>query len=109
MKESLYEGGALQDLNEHLSKIYETCQYCCLIGVTEDQKMLKLFPMSLARRAKDWLLALPSITIATRNELKEKFLERFFSITKFIAKMAEITHFVQKDEKSMFENVSNSY
>jgi hypothetical protein len=49
--------------------------------------------MSLIGGAKDSLLALPSGTIETWDELKEKFLKRFFHVTKFMVKRAEITDF----------------
>src|SRR4030065_1731888 len=73
LKENAFDGNPIRDPNEHLSKFNETCQYCCPEGITEDQKRLRLFPMSLIERAKEWLLALLSGTIATWDELEEKF------------------------------------
>jgi len=49
------------------------------------------------------LLVLASGTIATSNELEEKFMERFFLVMKFMDKCAEITKFKQGDDKSLYD------
>jgi len=41
--------------------------------------------------AKDWLNALPSGTIATWDQLKKQFLDRFFQTTKYFERKEEIT------------------
>jgi len=55
----------------------------------------------LVARAKDSLLSLPSGTIETYVELKEKFRQQFFLVTKFMEKCVEITHFEQGDAEPL--------
>ncbi|KAL0311331.1 UNVERIFIED_CONTAM: hypothetical protein Sangu_2427800 [Sesamum angustifolium] len=47
-------------------------------GVTEEQIKLRAFPFSLADQAKDWLYFLPSGSVTTWNDLKRRFLEKYF-------------------------------
>ena len=55
LRENQYDGGSLQDPYEHLSIFYESCLFCCPDGVTEDQKKLRLFALTLVGRSKEWL------------------------------------------------------
>jgi len=98
-----YDGGSLQDPYEHLSTFHESCIFCCPDGVTEDQKKLQLFALTLTERAKDWLHALPNGTIQQWKELEEKFLKRFFPISKLLEKRAEISSFEQGDTESLYD------
>jgi hypothetical protein len=102
LRENQY-GGSLQDPYEHLSLFYESCLFCCPDGVTEDQKKLQLFALTLTGRAKDWLHALPNGTIQKWDELEEKFLKRFFPLSKLLKKRAEISGFKQGDTESLYD------
>jgi len=54
LKENQYDGREAQCLHEHLSKFYETCQYCVPpANVFEDQQQLRFFAFALSGRAKD--------------------------------------------------------
>jgi len=70
--------------HEHLSRFYETCEFCVpTANVTDDQKKLRLFAFTLIGRAKDCMLTLPSGTTQTWDELELKLLERFFLMSKY--------------------------
>ena len=97
LRENQYDGGSLQNPYEHLSIFYESCLFCCSNGVTEDHKKLQLFDITLTETAKDWLHTLPNGTIQKWDELKEKFLKRFFPLSKLLKKRAEISGFKQGD------------
>ncbi|PNX54761.1 hypothetical protein L195_g048382, partial [Trifolium pratense] len=49
-----YSGSESQCPNLHLSHFYEACDYKDPPGVSESDKMLRLFKHSLSGRAKDW-------------------------------------------------------
>lgn len=66
---------------EHLARFYEITSICKPNDTTEDQVNLRLFSFSLIGKAKDWLLCLPIGTIWTWKELKNNFLEIFFTTT----------------------------
>ena len=72
-------------------------------NVTEDQNMLRLFAFTLTWRAKYWLLFILSGTIQTWKELEVKFLDRFFPMSKYWEKKAEITSFKQGETKSLYD------
>jgi len=66
LKENQYEGRDAQFTHEHLSRFYETFQFCVPpANNNEDQKRLRLFAFTLTGRAKYWLLSLSSGTIQT--------------------------------------------
>jgi hypothetical protein len=103
LEKNQYDGGSLQDPYEHLSTFHESCLFCCPDGVTENQKKLQLFALTLTGRAKDWLHALPNGTIQKWDELEEKFLKRFFPLSKLLEKRAEISSFEQGDTESLYD------
>jgi len=71
--------------------------------VTENQKKLQLFALTLTGRVKDLLHALPNGTIQKWDELEEKFLKRFFPLSKLLKKRAEISGFKQGDTESLYD------
>jgi len=71
--------------------------------VTDSQKKLRLFPFTLTRRARDWLLTIPSRTIQTWEELELKFLEKYFPMSKYWDTKMEIQNFKQGDTESLYD------
>jgi hypothetical protein len=71
--------------------------------VSESDKKLKLFKLSLAGRARDWIDTLPPNIIGTWGELAEKFRDKFFPIHKFLERRNEITTFEQGDAESLHD------
>ncbi|GAU24617.1 hypothetical protein TSUD_289800 [Trifolium subterraneum] len=86
-----------------LARFYEACGYTDPTGVSESNKKLRLFPLSLTGRAKDWIDTLPPNTIATWDELELKFRERYFPIHKFLERRNDITNFEQGDSESLYD------
>ena len=74
-----------------------------IAGVTEGALMLKLFPYSLQDRARAWLNLLPPSSISTWQELVERFLVKYFSLSKNAKLRNEITTFQQLDDESLYE------
>ncbi|KAL8125254.1 hypothetical protein AgCh_012801 [Apium graveolens] len=72
-------------------------------GVSEDAVKLRLFPLSLRDKAKSWLHSLPAGSIATWEELAQKFLTKFFHMAKTTAIRNALTQFAQKSGESLCE------
>lgn len=79
LKDNLFNGQAINDSQEHLSKFYETCSMCKPPGVeveiVDDQVKLRFFGFSLIGRANDCLLCIPNRKIQPWKEPEDKFLE----------------------------------
>jgi len=65
-----------ENLYTHLSTFYE------------------LFPFSLSRKAKDWLNSHPNHSLRRRSEI-EKFLQKFFPLSRLIKAKSNISNFRQ--------------
>ncbi|GKE97718.1 retrovirus-related pol polyprotein from transposon TNT 1-94, partial [Tanacetum coccineum] len=70
--------------------------------VTQDQVMLRVFPMSLTRAAIRWLKNEPSGSITNWETLKTKFLNKYCPPTRTKKKMEEINNFQQEPDESLF-------
>jgi len=79
----------------HLNTFYE------LVGIMGFQLAdieniyMHLFPFSLPGKAKDWLKSLPNQSLTSREDIEEKFLQRFFPISRYIKAKSEISMFIQ--------------
>ncbi|KAK4398197.1 hypothetical protein Sango_1295200 [Sesamum angolense] len=73
-----FRGLAGEDPHKHLKEFHVVCSGMRPQGVTEEQIKLRAFPFSLADQAKDWLFFLPSGSVTTWNDLKRRFLEKYF-------------------------------
>ncbi|GAU15422.1 hypothetical protein TSUD_44590 [Trifolium subterraneum] len=103
LKENQFSGNESECPNIHLARFYEACGYTDPTGVSESNKKLTLFPLSLTGRAKDWIDTQPPNTIATWDELELKFRERYFPIHKFLERRNELTNFEQGDAESLYD------
>ncbi|GAU38093.1 hypothetical protein TSUD_318870 [Trifolium subterraneum] len=103
LKENQFAGSESECLNIHLARFYEACGYTDPPGITESNKKLRLFPLSLTGRAKDWIDTLPPNTITSWDELELKFRERYFPIHKFLERRNDITNFEQGDSESLYD------
>ncbi|GAU10206.1 hypothetical protein TSUD_421460, partial [Trifolium subterraneum] len=103
LKENQFSGSESEFPNIHLAQFYEACGYTDPTGVSESNKKLRLFPLSLTGRAKDWIDTLPPNTIASWDELELKFRERYFPIHKFLERRNDITNFEQGDSESLYD------
>ncbi|GJZ68827.1 reverse transcriptase domain-containing protein [Tanacetum coccineum] len=69
----------------------------------EKAVILRTFPFSLSVEAKIWLNELNEGTITSWNELREAFISRYFSFTKFKRPLNEIHSFHQLDNETLVE------
>ncbi|XP_024025307.1 uncharacterized protein LOC112092710 [Morus notabilis] len=94
---------ATEDPHIHLRQFIEVSDAFKLPGVTKDTLRLKLFPYSLRDKARVWLNSLLPDSVASWDELAEKFLMKYFPPTKNAKLRNDITLFQQADGESLYE------
>ncbi|CAN6576402.1 unnamed protein product [Malus baccata var. baccata] len=77
-----FHGFSTEDANKHLMKFHVVCSGMRPANVDEEQVKLRAFPFTLEAKAKEWLYNLPLGSMNTRNQVKQVFLEQYFSATK---------------------------
>ncbi|GJT19257.1 reverse transcriptase domain-containing protein [Tanacetum coccineum] len=65
--------------------------------------MLRTFPFTLSGEAKTWMNELDEGTITSWNKLREAFISRYFSVTKFKCLLNEIHCFHQLAKETLVE------
>ena len=98
-----FSGMPTEDPHLHLRLFMEVSDSFKLHGVTEEALRLKLFPYSLRDRARAWLNSLPPDSVATWNDLAEKFLVKYFPPNKNAKLRNDITSFQQVDGEALYE------
>nr|GFB23494.1 hypothetical protein [Tanacetum cinerariifolium] len=91
-----------EDANEHIVKVLEIVDLLHIPNKTQDQVMLRAFPMSLTRAVSRWLGNKPSGSIITWEDLKTKFLSKYCPPTHSVKKMEEINNFQQEPDGTFY-------
>nr|GEX61959.1 reverse transcriptase domain-containing protein [Tanacetum cinerariifolium] len=91
------------DVNRHIDKFLEVTQYMKQNRVFYDALRLSLFPYSLTHHATAWYDCLPRNSIHTFDEIKRKFLSKYFPPSMVTKLRNEITKFTQEPHESLFE------
>ncbi|GJS99889.1 hypothetical protein Tco_0821059 [Tanacetum coccineum] len=65
--------------------------------------MLRVFPMSLTGAVSHWLRNKPSGLIKTWEDLKTKFLSKYFPLARTAKKMEEINNFQQEPDETLYQ------
>jgi len=92
-----------EDPYTHLSTFYE------LIGTMGFQEgdlehvYMRLFPFSLAGKAKEWLKSHPNQSLNSWKDVEEKFLNIFFPPSRYIKAKADISTFRQGPDEPFCE------
>nr|GEU72598.1 hypothetical protein [Tanacetum cinerariifolium] len=100
--ENTINGLEHEDANEHIKKVIEIVDLFHILDVTQDQVMLRVFPMSLTGAASRWLRNEPSGSITNWETLKMKFLNKYCPPARTARKMDEINNFQQEPNESLF-------
>ncbi|GKB57592.1 hypothetical protein Tco_0913778 [Tanacetum coccineum] len=74
LRDNTFSRSDNKDVNEHIDKVLEIVDLFHIPNITQDQVMLRAFPMSLTRAAGRWLRNEPAGSITTWETLKENFL-----------------------------------
>ncbi|GJW68508.1 retrotransposon protein [Tanacetum coccineum] len=97
-----FSGSEHEDANEHIEKVLEIVDLFHIPKVTQDQIMLRAFPMSLTGDASRWLRNEPSGSITNQETLKSKFLNKYCPPARTAKKMEEINNFQHEPDESLF-------
>ncbi|GKD98375.1 hypothetical protein Tco_1382272 [Tanacetum coccineum] len=73
-----FSGSDNEDVNEHIEKVLEIVDLFHIPKVTQDQIILRVFPMSLTGAANRWLRNNPTSSIITWETLKAEFLSKYY-------------------------------
>ena len=98
-----FHGLPSENPNAHLTSFIEVGDIVKYNGVTEESLRLRLFPLSLSDRAKDWLTSQPLDSITSWNDLVQKFLTKFFPPAKIAQLVQEIITFRQFEGGNLVE------
>ncbi|GJV74467.1 retrovirus-related pol polyprotein from transposon TNT 1-94 [Tanacetum coccineum] len=100
--DNTFSGSEHEDANEHIKKVLEIVDLFHIPKITQDQIMLRAFPVSLTGAASRWLRNHPSGLIPTWEVLKTKFLNKYCAPARTAKKMEEINNFLQEPDESLF-------
>ena len=103
LRENAFSGSEHEDANEHVEKVLEIADLFTSEGVTDDQIMLRIFPLSLKGAANKWLRNEPASSITTWEDLKSKFLKRYCPPAKTAKKMEAINSFKQEPDETLYQ------
>ncbi|GKA96840.1 retrovirus-related pol polyprotein from transposon TNT 1-94 [Tanacetum coccineum] len=102
LRDNTFSGLEHDDANEHIKKVLEIVDLFHIPNVTQDQVMLRSFPVSLTGAASCWLRNEPAGSITTWEVLKTKFLNKYYPPAHTTKKMEEINNFQQEPDESLF-------
>ncbi|XP_051130793.1 uncharacterized protein LOC127251225 [Andrographis paniculata] len=98
-----FHGLAGEEPHKHLQEFDVVCSSMKPPGVTDEQIKLKAFPFSLKDAAKDWLYYLPPGSIDTWNDMKKKFLEKYFPASRAAILRKKICGIKQQSGETLHE------
>ncbi|GJV77088.1 hypothetical protein Tco_1508672 [Tanacetum coccineum] len=76
LRDNTFSGSDNEDANEHIEKVLEIVDLFHIPNITQDQVMLRVFPMSLIGAANRWMRNELVGSIKTWETLKEKIFEQ---------------------------------
>jgi len=91
------------DPNEHISSFLEICDTQKINGMFLEVIKLKLSPFSLKDKVKTWFNSLPKNTIATWDEMANKFLTKYLPPSKVAKLQGDLTTFTQLEPERINE------
>ena len=98
-----FHGMEKEDPYMHVKDFLDICSTFKFQNFTDDSVRLRLFPFSLKDKAKAWLNSLPSGVITSWDILTQKFLSKFFPMSRTNSLRKDITDFYQRDSEMFFE------
>ncbi|GJR71577.1 DNA-directed DNA polymerase [Tanacetum coccineum] len=103
LPDNTFSGSDNEDANEHIEKVLRIVDLFHIPEVTQDQIMLRVFPMSLTGAASRWLRNEPFGSIITWKILKKKFLSKYCPPARTAKKMEEINNFQQEPDETLYQ------
>ncbi|GJZ15866.1 hypothetical protein Tco_0551543 [Tanacetum coccineum] len=103
LRDNTFSGSDNEDANKLIEKFIKIVDLFHIPNITQDQVMLRAFPMSLTGAASRWLRNEPVGLITTWETLKEKFLSKLCPPARTAKKMEEINNFQQDPDKTLYQ------
>ncbi|GJS75035.1 hypothetical protein Tco_0724916 [Tanacetum coccineum] len=103
LRDNTFSGSNHEDANGHIEKVLKIVDFFHIPNITQDQVMLRAFPMSLTGAASRWLRNKPSGSITTLEDLKTKFLSKYCPPACTAKKMKEINNFPQEPDETLYQ------
>ncbi|GJW99277.1 putative reverse transcriptase domain-containing protein [Tanacetum coccineum] len=103
LRDTTFNSSDHEDANEHIEKVLEIVDLFHIPTITQDQMMLRAFPMSLTGAASRWLRNKPSGSITTWEDRKIKFLSKYCPPARTANKMEEINNFQQEPDETLYQ------
>ncbi|GJS20195.1 hypothetical protein Tco_0448827 [Tanacetum coccineum] len=85
------------------AKVLEIVDLFTIPDVTQDQLMLRIFPISLAGAASKWIRNELAGSITTWEILKGKFLSKYYPPARTAKKIEEINNFQQEPDETLYQ------
>jgi len=92
-----------EDLHTHLSILYELVGTMGFKENDIEYVYLRLFPFSLAGKAKEWLKSHSNQSLSSWKDVEEKFLHKFFPLSWYIKAKSNISIFSQGQDEPFCE------
>ncbi|GJR81529.1 hypothetical protein Tco_0152314 [Tanacetum coccineum] len=103
LRENTFSGSDNKDANEHIEKVLRIIGLFHVPNITEDQLILRVFPISLTGAASRWLRNEPISSIKSWEDLKAKFLNKYCPPGQTAKKMEEINNFQQEPDETLYQ------
>ncbi|GJY04459.1 hypothetical protein Tco_0370399 [Tanacetum coccineum] len=103
LHENTFSGSENKDANEHIERVLEILDLFTTPYVTQDQLMLRVFPITLTGAASRWLRNEPAGSITTWEILKGKFLNKYYPPSRTAKKIEEINNFQQEPDETLYQ------
>jgi hypothetical protein len=103
IRENQFDGRIRSDPHRHIAEFLEISSLFQYGKNQEELVKLRAFPFSLSREAKIWLNELNEGTITTCEEMREAFVSKYFSPSKFKRLLNDIHNFQQLDHETLVD------
>ncbi|GJU47863.1 hypothetical protein Tco_1217418 [Tanacetum coccineum] len=103
LRDNTFSGSDHEDANEHIDKVLKIFDLFYIPIITQDQVMLRAFPMSLTGAVSRWLRNKPSSSITTWEDLKTKFLSKYCLPARTVKKIEDINNFHQEPDETLYQ------
>nr|GEW63850.1 hypothetical protein [Tanacetum cinerariifolium] len=103
LRDNTFSGSENKDANEHIERLLEIVDLFTTLDVTQDQLMLRVFPISLTGTASRWLRNQLAGSITTWEILKGKFLSKYYLPSRTAKRIKEINNFQQESDETLYQ------
>ncbi|GJS27588.1 hypothetical protein Tco_0488208 [Tanacetum coccineum] len=104
LHDNTFSGSDIKDVNEHIKRVLLIADLFTLPDMTQDQLMLRIFPISLTGATSRWIRNEPAGSITTWEILKGKFLSKYCPPSHTAKKIEEINNFQQEPYETLYQD-----